>query len=1141
MSAKNSPGKLRMKCMLWEPQPMSLRKQQDEQFVYNEQTLGLIKNLPEQFAFFPEEPGSIYLKPIHVYRDTFLRIGDEMLQTDREGLLDYKANPLFDTNGVGTSPWIFHQTFRLIGSLFSPIVAAPSATPQNGDVTYNSGVSKWVYGWIDVPNITNGNNGRDLANDFDTTGTVDAKYSKSRLTKRIIPNQIAVSSGPILRTQADATADGGTNGSSVSSSTPTNSTSGPDTPQAIHWLVEKETDLFNREDFFVEFIKQAYQPDIVDTDQPFLSDYYFIDPNTQPSGTFATSSSNNIGDTSGRPLAENAAVIDLGSDGSPLNDDESKIDLSKQPYYLVEVGHNDADHNYLIILPYNGYPIFVHVGKVPVILPAVDAADGTQASPAIMAVPARPVSTRLSTYNVPCKQLMDSDLRITVRNHLGSIAVYFNDDLSNPWIIRRADYDLAQGTSNQNAGVNDFATTNVYMRIPEDKLRIGAGNILCGFTFGPLAYKGTATMALPDAICVRGPVKDSDINCYLREKQTVNFVKRYFQDADTYIEVEKGKQIFTSKPQTLLPTEIDTLVGGSKRAFVPYRKGPDGWLSYISITKNGSLRTLDTGSANATSASTGNSGSNASTTNNQNTIKYFNAAFELGSGDVVVGKHVAGQEWCIANCVTPIATGWRLNVPQSVDSQSVCPVIDVAHHVLSFNANWGFTDNIKVEHSGSIKFLINIGAMTGSQASNPGTADAIQSCDASGSDPYSIDQSRYLVALTDKTFYLRIYAWWEGGYMDCNIAGCPCKKNNLSGGDKTVVFTGLVHGGQVTVEAGKRVMECQLLDYWKILQDSQFLNSPFFDGMRDFNAAYEILQSAGFSDQGGDRWPPAGFIRDCANNPSGIVQGNSNGEFYWIRDYALPSSFDQLQSPILKFADGSKLEEGLIQIAKFGGKMVFFDRYGVFRMQGRPDQYFCNPNNPAFSPRCSFYASPKDIPGQACTQYDAISINAYSYKRVVADVPNEIHIISATPDGALIIGSDVNLASKYDPNAEGYTGYTKRLLQMNGIFGSEAAVTKLMKYYSGFYRPPVILNWESMGIPHLMAGDTVTFTGLQLDDAFPPATRSQFVSTASNTTTVYITSMTTEMDAATNKWTNKYEGEWIFIGELDCNANTANA
>src|SRR5207249_3703606 len=98
-------------------------------------------------------------------------------------------------------------------------------------------------------------------------------------------------------------------------------------------------------------------------------------------------------------------------------------------------------------------------------------------------------------------------------------------------------------------------------------------------------------------------------------------------------------------------------------------------------------------------------------------------------------------------------------------------------------------DFTKIDHSGSISFLVSPG--------QTGTSDN--------------DFSGYLTNLHDKTFYIRVHLWWEGGYMQC-VPDCPtCTNNNCNNyqcDDSTIVFTGLCHGGVITTDNGKKTMEC---------------------------------------------------------------------------------------------------------------------------------------------------------------------------------------------------------------------------------------------------------------------------------------------------------------------------------------------
>lgn len=1232
---KAAPGIVRMKCMIWEPTPICDRRRQEDVFVFNETTLSHVPTLKpiDSYFEFIESPPSFYLKPKHVYRDTFLRVGGENLETNKDKFRTTRMEQIFkDTTSTSeyTRPWMYHQTFDLIGSVFNGNKLKPSQY-KSGEID-QTGLAKFDYQFRAVPQCNPGISGAtqtpttpggsqsipdnpdDEFSDVKPTDAINRIVAEKKLENpeaneeelkkkvtrwweerkvwRLFPSQLRAADEPLVLSNTSLS------GSTSTSTSPTTAITDEGQPRAIHWLVEKAEPMFNKQDFWVEFVRQAYAPDITPTDVPiagrhtgsnedgsprFTYDrnhkYKYIDP-TYPveAGTV---------DTQNRPVIVNGSIAEIGSDGLPILDANSTISISRQPYYMVEIGHADKEHRYIILLAYNSYPVFIHIGKFATIsLGAANSAANsdcdsgfvcsiTEATPLVIK-PTTEISRRLSVYKRSCKELMDQEtLRITVRNHLGSFIVYFNDDVSRPWIIDRTDLDV--DSVNPQASIGDIPTKPVEMRVPPLPIRIGAGNMLCGFMYGPLHYTTEGRIVMPDSICVKGPVQSNEVNCFLREKENRKIgakeQPRYFQEAEVYQEVIKGQQKGVFRVQTLDPAavsvnriepEFNLLTGyntkltetrkwqGSIDVSTPLNKD-EGRYSFIRIKQTTGLSTIQnpSGGGNPDDGSGGQGdGGEIADAPKTETVKFFRAEYTLGVGDMTVGRSDSTKKWTIPACVTPIATGWTLFVPKSDKPRWVCPIFDAAHHVLNFSSQWSFSDMVKVEHSGTIKFLINFGDMTGTDPQARVTP--LIGCGGNEPEPYKIDRSPELASLVDRTFMIRIYAWWEKGYMACTRNECWCKRDQSPNGatnsnttqNRSVVFTGLCHGGQITVEAGKRVMECQLLDYWKILEDQQFLNSPFFDGMRDFNAVQEVLDLAGFYDGAGtsptDKWAPGNFIKQAANTPRGIIPSfaDQNGDVYWLQDYALPSSFDVLQSPILRFNDTDKYSDAIIKFASFSGKMVYFDRYGVFKMVPRPDQYFCARGHPMFLPKCNFFASPADIPATACTGYDSLTFTSYSYRRGVADTVNEIHIVSTTPNGELIIGSGVNLPAKYNPNTPGYAGYTKRLLQVDGIFGSLDAVQNVVKYYSGFYIPPVMVSWESKGNPRLMAGDIVTFSGLQLDDAFPPKTRDDIENLPEKTTAVYITNLSMEIDPSRNEWTTRYDGEWIFTGQLDCAANT---
>jgi len=1130
---KNAPGLLKMQCMIWEPNPIASRPAQDYSVVYNATTIkSLPENVKNSIRFLGEPPYGIFLKEKYVYRDTFLKIGSEFLGSDRAYIAE-NGELLFDTSGKPRFPYIEHQSFQLVGSLLSNIVKTPTGMTNyrvSTEDAFDIGLSKWNYIEKSFPfehdghrHEINSSNNHDYIESMNMQ-TGDPNFETqlgfslvekelqgrilARKFNRLVPLQIAASS------QHKGTSEEN------------------DKAKPIHWLCKKETPLFTCQDFFVEFTKTAYQFDVVADSSPFLSQYAPID-----------SKYSNVVDG----LIRNAGVVDIDKFNNVIKGSDETYNLRSQPYYLIEIGHGDFEHNYYVIIAYNAFPIFVQVGKFSIFRPG-SVLDGIVILSPSVEAPLENISRRLSTFDgdkgVSCKQLMDQEtLRLSVRCHLGKLIITFSGHENNPWIISRADLvdKNARADRDQNAVPPplDIVEKSIPIVIPSKSIQIGGGNGKCGFTFGPLHYQEYANIEIANAITVKGPLKQEDINLELGERGIYKdsdgkFKKQYFQDAEVYMETIKGADVITKKTDIACPWPIK-ISGKDTTVRYNFRNSTDGErVSYIYISMDSKLQPEEAEETEALSE--------------DNYLKWFNASFYIGSGDASVPTTqlaINSQYWRIENSITPVASGWRMDVPKNSDKEGHGQKpVDVAHHVETFSHNWSYSDNAKVEHSGNLRFRINLGTPTSLSDSTdaPQTSSVNNSTDTSDVISSTLtDQSEFLTSLSDKTFFIRVYAWWEGGYMDCKNSICPCKIGaGITDRDRRCVFTGIAHGGEITIEGNTRFMECQLFDYMKIVSDQYFLNSPFFDGMNDYFAISTISNLAGFTETqaGFDPYPPAKLIKDIAQSSVSppaeewIRSNEYTNESMFFSLYTLPSAYDILQSPFMKFADGSKYDEALNKIAALANKVAYFDRFGILRYDITPDKRFFYPiAKKARRPKCNFMASPFAL--RSCFNLDLMALNQYTYKKNVADVVNDILLVTATPQGEVLVKSVVNLPNRYDPSSPGYIGYTKRLLQMDGIFGSEKALETYANYLASIvFKPPLTVTWESMGVPHLQAMDIVTFTGLNDDLGFPKnnieTPSESALKPPTPSVTLILTSVSGEIIPQNGEWRNKYEGEWLY-------------
>ena len=285
---KTSPGRLRMKCMLWEPDPISVRPTQDYTVVYNSTTLNrLPESIQRSVKCLNSAPHGLQLKEKYVYRDTFLLIGNEALNSSRADMMAENGERLYDDLGVPRFHYIEHQSFFLNGSLFSGNIVTPTGIRDGTVEALNNGLSKWQYEETPVPFESDGHESSDLSNRHDivaTSGgnlrTSDAQFEQklyasenglsdemkgyiiARKNRRYMPLQIATSSDPQTLAATNVV-------------TPTTTQTTRSKP--IHWLCRKVTPMFKGQDFFVEYRRRAFSTDIVSDSTNMLPGYQTLD------------------------------------------------------------------------------------------------------------------------------------------------------------------------------------------------------------------------------------------------------------------------------------------------------------------------------------------------------------------------------------------------------------------------------------------------------------------------------------------------------------------------------------------------------------------------------------------------------------------------------------------------------------------------------------------------------------------------------------------------------------------------------------------------------------------------------------------------------------------------------------------------
>lgn len=865
-----------------------------------------------------------------------------------------------------------------------------------------------------------------------------------------------------------------------------------------HWKVEKKTQLFRGEDFFIEFKRYARASNVT-TGGDKVHEVQFDNTQEQYAPIDV------LGDQWGKPgkitlKAPKGLKVppqDVHVNRAVRQDDEpskrTAFRLFDQAYYVIEMGGPDTAVNgvrqhYFIIITERAYPIFVAIEEVT-----------TKDDEGFL------YSKTLSAYNeeaggVHGQSLINADtFRITVRNHLGKLVINFdvNGDRKTPWIISQDNFniidDLVEDLNSVGASIPNQIATTVPIIVPRSKLSIWGGNLSCGFSFGPLQYSNSELKfrwpqkhALP-MYFVTDPATGikSRIDGPISARLTTS--DEYIHDMARYTEIP-------GSPSNVVPmfTQGAHFYKQWGSGFAPFtdewQKGSfffgQGYDPLIELSKTGAgvrdttvkLRTFN--------------GINYDFDRRRAKF-YLEVLLEAGShsfgGGFLTGwrnmttyqpittSNLSDEHWVIEACKTPILTGIRLvgepdSNPRWPDGtgpggytgkpatfeQGNKFFRDVSHHVLSYSENWTANDFYELEHSGTIRFLLK-------------EINAFR--DAKTGEIVTWNDTDYLKDLQDKNFYIEIWAGYEpltDGLEYTQFGGFY------------KLMTGMCHGGHMEKTAAREIMTCQVKDYKEILKDQKFFNSPFYDGVRDVNAVLEILNIAGLRSKG--QFDPGGYLEMLKKDDfSGTVKFQTgDGRFFTSNPYALPSSYRRIEQAYFKFDAGSTLYDGIVKIAQTASKLFYFDQHGMAHFESYFDLIQQNlkgnlPLESLFSFTSNPFSEFSALTGAETTQGQLI-FNKVEWQYRQEDVHNHIKIISSTPNQELLIADDVRWESVDTPSVGGFVGYKKLFYQREGMLGSEGAVRSLIDFYRVMFRPELYVKFETHGLP-IRATDFISVDG----------------------------------------------------------------
>ncbi len=980
----------------------------------------------------------------------------------------------------------------------------------------------------------------------------------------------------------------------------------------VHWKVEKQTPLYQGEDFFVLFKKYCKVADVPvsvrsqitgeaqgqsaaqsasqEAETPMSAavaattaaheaqdkfayrfkhpDYFGLDVTWNATADIKIEST---GQTASIPM--NAGVVSYNDKMEPTDTDS--YDFRFKPYLVLEMGVLHDKHNYCLLIV-NGAPVRLvrlcnptsfdnrgriqssKVGRASVVVGTMDN------------IGLRSMVQGEGTSPLSGTQLLAAEwFKVHVRNHLGQLGFQFvtPNHVSDWWFVSREDSIInsnngkvtkqseimmvcpaenpPQGQKNGSQNARTVQTKK------GTKIAIWGGNIRAGFVFGPMQYVGaqqqlknekgvftfpfpvpgkkdqtygtglaveTTTNAPPnqpstysDAL---GPLSDEEVR--ERAKLSVSLPipsqhKILLSVSDDEILVvpnDKTNKLYIQDAQLFRYWDNGNLIT-EKGSF--YKKPPlkelGSTLSYIGVSKiplgRGGGALIDSSSH----------------------AEIFRIAVSLEPGSHTFGTKTytdyndgdGSLVWYLPSCKTPVLTMVRLVSEPLDDYRWETRGVDVSEHVMEFSDSWSAQDFTRIDHTGSIKFYMNPGAS------------------------YSNDQTEFLLSLANKAFYIEVWAGyrdissdnvslWETGYRGCNYSKLPGYYK---------LFTGICYGGSLSQEPGKRIMDCQVFDYSKILEHMLFFNGPFFDGVRDVNAIHEIVKTAGLRDTNSE--DPgvllARFKKEAKDQHMYFASG-PDGRPVVLQVQALPNAYNKFSNAFFKPKDGDKLLDMIYNIAKKVGKVFFFDAYGIAHYESyfdysvmgsmtgidresltgekapcvqvngtAPDgssttTYTTERSFVTFDPVQMalwwYTTNPNRFRGQ-------LAINAVNAQRAVSDVYNHIRLMTTTPNGELIIGDDLDWNTFDKPDTEGFLGYLKMMYQQDGIFGSMEAAKNIVAFYKAMRNPPLVIAFESLGLP-VRSLDMLLFDG-------QPAR---------------VMKVDTTVNVNNNLWTNKFECEWLY-------------
>jgi hypothetical protein len=478
-------GKVQIRCFINSHCPFVNISPMNVSLVFNFATMvPLASALPEEItkntSAFPGGEG-IFLTPKYVYRHSYLYESNrETIASDDISLSDLRARLIrvigndfsnFEeisnrsvTIGADETRYKEEQSWYVVPSVFDYELKKNQKDEDGNNIDICDKSASWAYRNTKINNA---------ADKYDIMRDYNKEYYEST-------NEVRMDTGlgetaDIIATKAFKPSISIDNIQMLSQEASVDCTG-----EGIHWKIVKKTSLFKGEDFFIEFRRGSKSTDVNRGDRdpiPFGDDFYSaIDISRDPFEDI-----NKVDyEGTGYKLPTNYGIRSTSKNKD--KHDTKTLDFSTQAYYIIEIGYEvgleEEDHNYYIIICERSDPLFVHISR--------HSPSGANRLTGVS-------HTLSRNKNVHGSQIINAETsRITVRHHLGGFLIEFNlnGEVADVWHVRRVDRKMEEAEDDDDRKkAPTFKDKDVIMYVPHAPIAVWGGNLISTFCFGPLQYR----------------------------------------------------------------------------------------------------------------------------------------------------------------------------------------------------------------------------------------------------------------------------------------------------------------------------------------------------------------------------------------------------------------------------------------------------------------------------------------------------------------------------------------------------------------------------------------------------------------------------------------------------------------------------